>query len=266
MRKPEILMEDDDIIVVVKPDGMPAQGDKSMSQDLVSYLKTRMVEQAAKSGAPLTQEPYLAVVHRLDRPVGGVMVFAKNQKAAADLSSQIQNGEMVKFYQAVLCGSLPDFEGTFEDYIVKDAKTNRSRICDVDTKDAKEAVLHFEVLDELETDQGHFSYVLIELETGRHHQIRCQMAHHGAPIFGDQKYSKGAKNGAKINQNGKNAKFAKGNAKQHMKNGNGKDKGPGQIGLISTRLEFAHPTTKEWMVFKTEPWGKAFEILDAEEF
>lgn len=236
MRKPEILMEDDDIIVVVKPDGMPAQGDKSMSQDLVSYLKTQMVEQAVKNGNPLHKEPYLAIVHRLDRPVGGVMVFAKNQAAAANLSSQIQDGEMVKFYQAVLCGSLPDFEGTFEDYMIKDAKTNMSQICKKEDKGAKKAILHFEVLDELETDQGIYTYALIELETGRHHQIRCQMAAHKAPIFGDTKYGKKGKN--------------------H----------PGQIGLISTRLEFAHPTTKEWMVFKTEPWGKAFEILDADEF
>lgn len=237
MEKPEILHEDDAIVVCVKPDGMPSQSDRSMSRDLAGYLKTRIAEQAAKKGTPLLEEPYLAVVHRLDRPVGGVMVFAKTPEAAANLSNQVQDGRMVKFYQTVLCGSLPDFEGTFEDYMVKDGKTNMSRVCTKDTKGAKKAVLHFEVLDELETDQGVYTYALIELETGRHHQIRCQMAHHGVPIYGDSKY-----------------------------NPSKKAKNVGQIALIATRLEFDHPVTAEHMVFKTEPWGKAFEILDAEEF
>ena len=139
MEKPEILHEDDAIVVCVKPDGMPSQSDRSMSRDLAGYLKTRIAEQAAKKGTPLLEEPYLAVVHRLDRPVGGVMVFAKTPEAAANLSSQVQDGRMVKFYQTVLCGSLPDFEGTFEDYMVIDGKTNMSRVCTKDTKGAKKA-------------------------------------------------------------------------------------------------------------------------------
>lgn len=246
MRKPEILYEDNAIIVCVKPDGMPAQGDKSMSQDLVSYLKTYLIEQAATTGNPLKEEPYLAIIHRLDRPVGGIMVFAKTPEAAADLSRQVQDGKMVKFYQAVLTGELPDFEGTFEDYMVKDSKANLSRVCSKDTPGAKKAILHFEVLDVLETDQGLYTYALIELETGRHHQIRCQMAHHGAAIYGDVKY-----NPLYL---GKKKSSAKG------------VKAPGQIALIATRLEFNHPSTGEHLIFKTEPWGKAFEILDAEEF
>lgn len=249
MRKPEILAEDEDILVVVKPDGMPTQGDKSMSQDLVSYLKTHLVECAAKAGKPLSGEPYLAVVHRLDRPVGGVMVFAKNRAAAAELSRQVQEGAMTKYYQAVLTGTLPDFAGTFEDYLVKDGKTNLSRVCDADTPNAKKAVLHFELLDELETDLGVFTYALITLETGRHHQIRCQMAHHNAPIYGDVKY---------------NPAYAKGQGKKNARQG--RPDNPNQIGLIATRLEFTHPRTGAPVVFQTEPWGKAFAVLDAEEF
>ena len=108
--KVEILYEDTDIIVCVKPYGMPVQGDKSRDTDLLSYLKNYIFEKEE-----MEEEPYLAMIHRLDRPVGGVMVFAKTQKAAADLSDQVQDGTMIKFYQAVLTGELPDEFGTWED-------------------------------------------------------------------------------------------------------------------------------------------------------
>lgn len=252
MKKPELLYEDDAIIVCVKPDGMPAQSDKSMAQDLVSYWKTYLVEKGE------TKEPYIAIVHRLDRPVGGVMVFAKTKEAAADLSRQVQEKTMVKFYQAVLQGRLPDFEGTFDDYLIKDAKTNLSCVCDKETKGSKQAVLHYEVLDELETDQGIYTYVLIELETGRHHQIRCQMAYHNAPIYGDNKYQAQQESGKKNHAKGKQVKHS-------ATKGKGK-KAASQIALIATRLEFDHPVTKEHMVFKTDPWGPGFAILEAEEW
>ena len=252
MKNPEILYEDDAIIVCVKPDGMPAQADKSMCQDMVSFLKTHLVQQGVKG------EPYIAIIHRLDRPVGGVMVFAKTKEAAADLSRQVREQTMTKYYQAVLNGRLPDFEGTFEDYLIKDNKTNLSRVCEKETDGAKKAVLYYEVLDEIETDQGIYTYALIELETGRHHQIRCQMAHHKVPIYGDTKYNPKyqgmATKGDHFKANGKG------------KPGKKSENAPGQIALIATRLEFEHPVTKEHLVFQTEPWGKAFEILDAEEF
>ena len=108
--KVEILYEDEDILVCVKPVGMPVQGDKSRDKDLLTYLKHYIFEKDE-----MEEEPYLAMVHRLDRPVGGVMVFAKNQDAAADLSDQVQDGTMVKFYQAILTGELPDESGTLED-------------------------------------------------------------------------------------------------------------------------------------------------------
>ena len=255
MKNPEILYEDEAIIVCVKPDGMPAQSDRCMSQDMVSFLKTHLVEQGVKG------EPYIAIVHRLDRPVGGVMVFAKTKEAAADLSRQVQEKSMAKYYQAVLNGRLPDFEGTFDDYLIKDSKTNLSRVCEEGTEGAKEAVLHYEVLFNLAADKEIYTYALIELETGRHHQIRCQMAHHKVPIYGDTKYNpKYQKDTRKQAANSKQA------GKGKPANKTNKEKAPGQIALIATRLEFKHPVTKEHMVFKTEPWGKAFEILDAEEF
>ncbi len=232
--KVEILHEDADIIVCVKPYGMPAQGDKSRDTDLLSYLKNHIFEEEE-----LEEEPYLAMVHRLDRPVGGIMVFAKNQRAAARLSDQVQGGTMVKFYQAILTGELPDECGVLEDYLVRDGKTNTSKIVKKGTKGAKRAQLEYEVLDVFETDQGVLSYVLIDLITGRHHQIRVQMAGRGAGIYGDTKY---------------NSLFAKTKKKYQ------------QIALFATRLEFEHPVTGEHMIFKCEPEGDAFEVIELDEF
>ena len=229
-----ILYEDEDIIVCIKPYGIPVQGDKSRDTDLITYLKNYIFERDK-----LNDEPYIAMVHRLDRPVGGVMVFAKNQMAAAKLSNQVQDGTMVKYYQAVLTGELPEEAGTLEDYIIKDGKTNISKIVKKDVKGAKKAILDYEVLDVMETDEGILSYVLIQLITGRHHQIRVQMANKGAGIYGDTKYNSG---------------FA-GTKKKYQ-----------QMALYSTRLEFEHPVSGEHMVFKCEPEGKAFEVIELDEF
>lgn len=232
--KVEILYEDKDIIVCVKPFGMPVQEDKSRDADLVSYLKHYIFEKEELEG-----EPYLAMVHRLDRPVGGVMVFAKNQDAAAHLSDQIQDGAMIKFYQAVVTGELPEEMGMMEDYLLKDGKTNTSKVVKKGTKGAKKAELEYEVLDVFETDDGILSYILIKLITGRHHQIRVQMASRNTGIYGDTKY---------------NPLFTKTKKKYQ------------QIALFATRLELEHPTTGEHMVFKTEPEGAAFEVIELDEF
>ncbi|MGN0153979.1 MAG: RluA family pseudouridine synthase [Lachnospiraceae bacterium] len=232
--KVEILYEDQDILVCVKPFGMPAQSDKSRDTDLLSYLKNHIFEEEE-----MDEEPYLAMVHRLDRPVGGIMVFAKNQKAAANLSDQVQDGTMVKFYQAILTGELPQECGELEDYLLKDGKTNTTKVVRKGTKGAKKAVLEYEVLDVFETDDGILSYVLIELLTGRHHQIRVQMAARGAGIYGDTKY---------------NPLFTKTKKKYQ------------QIALFATRLEFEHPASGEHMVFKTEPEGDVFDVIELDEF
>ena len=125
------------------------------------------------------------------------------------------------------------------DYLLKDGKTNTSKTVSKGTKGAKEARLEYEVLDRIETDQGVYTYALIHLLTGRHHQIRVQCAYAGAGIWGDTKY---------------NPKFQK-VKRRYM-----------QIGLYSTRLEFQHPSSGERMIFKTEPEGEAFEILEVDEF
>lgn len=232
--KVDILHEDNDIIVCIKPFGMPAQGDKSRDTDLLSILKNHIFEEG-----DMDEEPYLAMVHRLDRPVGGIMVFAKNQKAAANLSDQVQDGTMIKFYQAVVTGELPEECGLLEDYLLKDSKTNTTKVVKKGTKGAKKAQLEYEVLDVMETDDGILSYILIELITGRHHQIRAQFASRGAGIYGDTKY---------------NPKFSKTKKKYQ------------QIALYATRLEFEHPSSGEHMVFKTEPEGSAFEVIELDEF
>ncbi len=232
--KIDILYEDSDILVCVKPYGIPVQSDKTRDTDMLTYLKNLIFERDN-----MDEEPYLAIVHRLDRPVGGVMVFAKNQAAAANLSDQIQDGNVIKYYQAVLTGELQDDMGTMTDYLLKDGKTNTTKIVDRDVKGAKKAVLDYEVLDVFETDNGVLTYVLVQLITGRHHQIRVQMAGRNAGIYGDTKY---------------NPKFM--NTKKKYQ----------QMALYSTRLEFDHPSTGERMVFKSEPEGDAFEVIELDEF
>ena len=123
MKKIPILYEDDTLLVCVKPQGIPAQADKSNDEDVLNYFKSYIYDKEE-----LDEEPYLAVVHRLDRPVGGIMVLAKSQQAAADLSDQIQDGNMVKYYQAVLTGELDSECGTLEDYLLKDGKTNTTKV------------------------------------------------------------------------------------------------------------------------------------------
>lgn len=232
--KVEILFEDKDIIVCVKPYGMPVQSDKSRDIDVLSYLKNYIYEKEE-----LEEEPYLAMIHRLDRPVGGIMVFAKNKEAAAKLSDEVQDGGMTKFYQVVVTGQMPDDMGLLEDYLLKDGKTNTTKVVKKGTKGAKYAALQYEVLDMFETDKGILSYLLIELKTGRHHQIRVQLASRGAGIYGDTKY---------------NPMFQK--VKKAYK----------QIALFATRLEFTHPVTGEHMVFKCEPEGDVFDVIELDEF
>lgn len=229
-----VLFEDDTLIVCVKPQGVPSQADKSNDEDVVNYFKSYIYDKEE-----LNEEPYLALIHRLDRPVGGIMVLAKTQEAAANLSDQVQDGKMIKYYQAILTGELPDEYGTLEDYLIKDSKTNTTKVVNKGTKGAKRAVLDYEVLDVFETNEGILSYVLVQLITGRHHQIRVQMANQGAGIWGDTKY---------------NPRFQKLKRKYQ------------QIGLYATRLEFEHPVTGEHMVFKQEPEGDAFDVIEMEDF
>ena len=218
----KILFEDEYILAAEKPQGMPSQADKTGDTDLLSELE-------AYTGKSL------GLLHRLDRPVGGVMLFAKDKKAEAILAKDLQENKLNKRYLTVLCGKLPADEGTLEDYLLKNARTNLSEVVSKDRKGAKKAILHYKKIAEKETDIGILTLVEIKLETGRHHQIRVQTSHAGVPIWGDKKYHKN---------------FPK--------------RGKTDIALWSYRLEGIHPKTKDPFIFTAMPEKEPF-ILFAEE-
>lgn len=176
---PDIIYEDKDIIVCVKPAGIATQSSRMQTPDMVSILKNHIYK-----NTPGKQPPYLAVIHRLDQPVEGLLVFAKTPAAARNLSQQLTQYGFGKHYRALLTGTPTSPEGDLTDYLVKDAGTNSSRVCTADTPGAKKAVLHYKIL----ASRPPYSLAEITLETGRHHQIRVQMAHLGCPIAGDKKY------------------------------------------------------------------------------
>lgn len=223
-----ILFEDNDIIVCYKPSGVPTQTAKLGSQDMESMLKNHIYK-TQKEKKP----PYVAVIHRLDQPVEGLLVFAKTPTAAKELSKEVQRGAgFGKYYKAVLCGIPKEMSGKLENYLVKDGKTNTSRVCEASEKDAKKAILNYEVIKVVESEEQSKALVKVKLDTGRHHQIRVQMANMGCPICGDTKYG--------------NASTEKGMWQQ--------------IALCAYRLEFVHPKTKKKMSFEMEPKGAAFTL------
>ena len=210
MNSLEILYEDNHIIVVVKPYNVLSQGDNTNDLDMVSLIKDYLKEKYQKSG-----NVYLGLVHRLDRPVGGIMVFAKTSKAASRLSRQISNHEFKKTYLAVVNGTSLKNNDEFCDYIVK-GNDNNSYIADDSV--GKFSKLNYKVL-EINKDNN-LSLVGINLITGRHHQIRVQFASRGYPLYGDQRYGKMDKK---------------------------------QIALFAYKLEFIHPVKKELMTFVKYP-------------
>lgn len=211
-----VLFEDEHVIVCYKPSGVPTQTKKIGTMDMVSLLRNYL------------RAPYVAVIHRLDQPVEGILVFAKTPFAAKELSKEMQQRNTFgKYYKAVLSGVPLEKSGTLENYLVKDGKTNTSRVAKKDDKDAKKAVLAYEVMEEMSGQ----ALVQIKLETGRHHQIRVQMAEIGCPIWGDTKY------GLRIEPREKTWK---------------------QIALCAYRLEFVHPKTKKRMEFEIQPEGEIF--------
>lgn len=211
----EIIYEDKDIIICKKPAGVPTQTPKPGVADMVSLLKTYRMEQG--------EEPYLGVVHRLDQPVEGIMVFAKNKESAAALSLQMQNGTFEKYYYAMIHGQIAPPQGTLEDYLLRDGRNNVSTVVTKGTAKSKFAILFYETV----TTHSDRSLLRVKLDTGRHHQIRVQLAHAGHPLIGDKKY-------------GENT--------------------PGYLplGLCSYHIGFAHPGTGEKLVYEIEPGGKAF--------
>ncbi|MDD6136249.1 MAG: RluA family pseudouridine synthase [Lachnospiraceae bacterium] len=232
--KLKILFEDEYILACVKPFGVPSQGDRSNDEDMVTAVTNYLFDHSDSD-----EEPYVAIIHRLDRPVGGVMLFAKTPSVAAKLSDMLQDGRIKKYYEAIISGELPDMEGTLMDYLVRNGRNNTTVVAKKGDKGAKKAVLNYEVIDVFETNLGVLSYVLIELETGRHHQIRVQLASRGCGIWGDTKY---------------NPQFAK-TKRRYL-----------EMGLYSTRMEFVHPVTGEDIVLKSLPQGEAFDLIEMDEF
>ena len=214
MKELKILYEDNHIIVVEKKPNIPSQADKTEDIDMITIIKQYIKEKYQKPG-----NVYLGLVHRLDRPVGGIMVFAKTSKAASRLSDQVRTKTFKKKYLAVVDGKLNTEKGTLEDYLYKDERNNISKVVDKNKKNSKLAKLDYKVLKYNEIKN--LSLLEINLHTGRHHQIRVQLANFGHSIFGDQKYGT---------------------------RGQGK-----QIALWAYELSFEHPTTKEIMTFKDLP-------------
>ena len=177
MTKLDILYEDNHIIVVFKPAGILSQADKSGDVDMLTIIKSYLKEKYNKPG-----NVYLGLVHRLDRPVSGIMVFAKTSKAASRLSEEIRNNKMHKKYLAIIHGYLDVKEGTLVNRI---EKLDNKKVL-IDTPKGKEAVLNYKVIKE----KNNLSLVDINLVTGRYHQIRLQFASINHPLYGDYLYNK----------------------------------------------------------------------------
>ena len=206
-----IIYEDNHIIVVNKPANMPVCKDSSNDIDLLSKLKDYIKTKYNKPG-----NVYLGLVHRLDRPVEGIIVFAKTSKAASRLSNQITNNQFKKTYYAIVENNLNN-KGTFTDYLSKNEKTNTSYI--TNENEGKKSILEYNLIN----TKNNLSLVKINLLTGRHHQIRIQFSHHGNPLYGDHKYNKNFTHDNKTN-----------------------------IALIAKELSFYHPITKELLTFKID--------------
>lgn len=176
----KIIFEDKNYIVCLKPAGIPVQsditGDLDLHTEAVEYMKTKGFE-----------TPYIGLVHRIDRPVSGIVVFAKNPKTAADISKQLQDRSFKKSYLAVVEGR-PE-SNTLENYLKKKFKGNISSVVDSTVPKAKKAILHFKTLETIQHEDKELSLIEVQLETGRHHQIRVQLSHAGYPIWGDTKYN-----------------------------------------------------------------------------
>ncbi|CAM4404516.1 23S rRNA pseudouridine1911/1915/1917 synthase [Paenibacillus endophyticus] len=211
-----ILFEDNQILAVVKPPGILSQEDDTGDPDMLTLLKQDLKDRYNKPG-----NVFLGLVHRLDRMVGGVMLFAKTSKAASRLSESVRNRDFGKTYVCVVQGTPSKSQARLTNYIRKDNKQNQVTVFNKPTMEAKEAILDYEVA----AVSGRYSLIAVKLHTGRPHQIRAQLAHIGCPLVGDLKY--GAKPTGGINQ----------------------------IALWSTSVSAPHPVSKEWMSFRSLPSG-----------
>ena len=238
MIKDRILYEDSDIIICHKPAGIATQtarvGQADMASEIANYLA---------SGSGSRQRPYVGVVHRLDQPVEGILVFAKNSRAAAQLGRQIEENRMEKHYLALVCGRGFAPGGELTDYLVRDGRSNMTRVAQPEEKDAKKALLSYEILSEMPygtAQQGQPGDALriaiadIRLYTGRHHQIRVQMSHAGMSLIGDRKYA--VPEVRRISE------------EAHVR----------ELALCACKLVFSHPGTGERLSFEIQPKNRVF--------
>ena len=214
----KVLYEDNHLLVVDKDPNIPIQKDSSNDEDLLTELKKYLKEKYNKKG-----NVYLGLVHRIDRPVSGVCVFAKTSKAASRLSETIRKNELKKKYVAVVEGKLDKKEDTLIDKLLKDTKTNMVKVSDK----GKKSILSYKVLD----SKNNMSLVDIDLVTGRPHQIRVQFSSRKHPIYGDHRYNKNVEEKS-------------------------------QIALHSYQLTFKHPVSKEELTFTSLPKRKPFNNYD----
>ena len=214
MQQLKVIYEDNHIIVVEKPVNIPSQADKTGDMDLLTMVKQYIKEKYKKPG-----NVYLGLIHRLDRPVGGVIVFAKTSKAASRLSNQVREKQFEKNYLTIVNGKIEQGQGTLKDYLYKDERNNKSKVVPEGTKNSKLAILDYEVLKY--NSELNLSVLKIYLHTGRHHQIRVQLSSRNHSIYGDQKYG-----------------------------GRGHGK---QITLWAYELKFYHPITNKKLTFYSVP-------------
>lgn len=205
----QVLYEDNHIIIVYKQSGEIVQGDKTGDKPLSETIKEWIKEKYAKSG-----NVFLGVVHRLDRPVSGIVVFAKTSKALSRLNNMFRNGEVRKTYWAMVQTAPNMPEATLTNWLVRNEKQNKSYVYNNEMPNAKQAILKYKTIGQTE----HYTLLEVNLLTGRHHQIRCQLAAMGCPIKGDLKY------GAR------------------------RSNPDGSISLLSHKVEFIHPVSKQKIV------------------
>ncbi len=214
----EILYEDNHIIVAEKPQNMIIAGDKTGDESMFDVLKEYIRVKYNKPG-----EAYLGLVHRLDRPAGGLAVFARTSKAAARLSEQLKTNDLKRTYYCVVRGVPKNSADRLVNFLKKDERENTVTVVPQAVEGAKKAILNYKVLETIQTNEGPLTLCQVRLETGRSHQIRVQMAHMGCPLWGDQRY------GHSVNKKGQ------------------------QLALYAVKLCLIHPTKKEHMKFICYP-------------
>lgn len=245
--KTKIIYEDDQVLVCHKPAGLATQTAKVGQADMVTELKGYLARQArnraalgkagnGKRSEPWEKGPYLGVIHRLDQPVEGLLVFARTPLAAAELTTQLSQGQLNKQYYAVICGQPEQESGDLVDYLAKDGVLGMARVVNAGETlepEAKKAVLHYRTVQKISTPEA-LALMDIHIDTGRYHQIRVQMAHAGMPLLGDAKYGSDCVRNKSL--------------QLWIRN----------VALCAYKIGFSHPVTGKYMEFEIQPESSAF--------